>query len=129
MPPCFGCHQEQKDRFYGNPYQHGPTATGFCTICHNPHGTDNEFFVKKATWNLCTTCHYEKGSGRHVVSWGPSGQTHPTRQRPDPSRAGKELSCASCHNPHAAPGAKLWNFGAVRWMDLCRNCHAGIFGG
>lgn len=128
MPLCFGCHQEQKDRFYGNPYQHGPTATGFCTICHNPHGTDHEYFVKKAVWHLCTTCHFEKGTGRHVVAWGPNGQTHPTRHRQDPSRVGKELTCASCHNPHAAPGAKLWNFGATRWMDLCRNCHPAIFG-
>ena len=128
MPLCFGCHQEQKERFYGAPYQHGPTATGFCTICHNPHGTDHEYFVKKTVWNLCTTCHLEKGSGRHVISWGPRGQSHPTRERPDPSRVGKELSCASCHNPHAAPGAKLWNFGATRWLDLCRNCHPRIFG-
>ncbi|MBI3637021.1 MAG: hypothetical protein HY216_12555 [Candidatus Rokubacteria bacterium] len=128
MPLCFGCHQEQKERFLGAPYQHGPTATGFCTICHNPHGTDNEFFIKKAPWDLCTTCHFEKGSGRHVISWGPRGQSHPTRGRPDPSRVNRELSCASCHNPHAAPGPKLWNFNAVNWMDLCKNCHPWVFG-
>lgn len=129
MPLCFSCHQEQKDRFYGSPYQHGPTATGFCTLCHNPHGSEHGLFLKKAAWNLCTTCHFEKGSGRHVVSWGPSGQTHPTRGRPDPSRPNRELSCASCHNPHAAAGPKLWNFGATIWLDLCRNCHGRIFGG
>ncbi len=129
MPLCFGCHQEQKDRFYGSPYQHGPTATGFCTLCHNPHGSEHGLFLKKAAWDLCTTCHFEKGSGRHVVAWGPGGQTHPTRGRPDPVRANRELSCASCHNPHAAPGPKLWNFGATSWVDLCRNCHRRIIGG
>ncbi len=128
MPLCFGCHQEQKDRFYGSPYQHGPTATGYCTICHNPHGSDQQFFLKKAAWNLCTTCHFEKASGRHVISWGPRGQSHPTRGRPDPNRVGRELSCASCHNPHAAPAPKLWNFGATVWLDLCRNCHGWVFG-
>ena len=123
MPLCFSCHEEQKDRFYGSRYQHGPTATGRCTICHNPHGTDNQFFIKKAAWNLCTTCHFEKADGRHVISWGPSGQGHPTRGKRDPNRPTRELSCASCHNPHAAPAPKLWNFGAVSWLGLCRNCH------
>jgi predicted CXXCH cytochrome family protein len=128
MPLCFSCHAEQRDRFYGNRYQHGPTATGFCTICHNPHGTEHRFFLKKATWDLCTTCHAEKASGRHVISWGPRGQTHPTRGRPDPSRPGREVSCASCHNPHAAPSPKLWNFKATFYVELCRNCHGGLIG-
>lgn len=129
MPLCFSCHAEQKDRFYGSPYQHGPTATGRCTICHDPHGTDHPFFLKRAAWELCTTCHAEKATGRHVISWGPSGQTHPTRARPDPVRPERELSCASCHNPHAAPSPKLWNFNATFYLDLCRNCHRAILGG
>lgn len=128
MPLCFSCHQEQKDRFYGNPYQHGPTATGYCTICHNPHGSEHGFFLKKAVFNLCTTCHFEK-TGRHVISWGPTGQGHPLRGRRDPTRVNRELSCASCHNPHAAPAPRLWNFGATRWLDLCRNCHRDKLGG
>lgn len=129
MPLCFSCHIEQKEHFLGNRYQHGPTATGHCTICHDPHGTDQRFFIKKAAWDLCTTCHFEKASGRHVISWGPSGQGHPTRGKPDPTRPGRELSCASCHNPHAAPAPRLWNFKATMWLDLCRNCHGGIVGG
>lgn len=129
MPLCFSCHIEQQERFLGNRYQHGPTATGHCTICHDPHGTDHRFFIKKAAWNLCTTCHIEKASGRHVISWGPGGQSHPTRGKPDPTRPGRELSCASCHNPHAAPAPKLWNFKATIWLDLCRNCHSSLMGG
>lgn len=129
MPLCFGCHQEQKELFYGSPYQHGPTATGFCTICHNPHGTENGFFLKKAAWSLCTTCHFEKATGRHVVEWGPGGGGHPTQGRPDPKRPTRELACPSCHNPHAAPAPRLWNFGATQWLDLCRNCHGDKLGG
>ena len=129
MPLCFGCHEEQKESFWNNPYRHGPTATGFCTICHDPHGSEHGFFLKKAAWDLCTTCHAEKATGRHVVSWGPTGQTHPTRGRPDPVRPGRELSCASCHNPHAAPGAKLWNFGVTKWGELCTKCHRSLVGG
>lgn len=129
LPLCFSCHAEQKERFYGSRYQHGPTATGLCTICHSPHGTEEQFFLKKTAWELCTTCHAEKASGRHVISWGPQGQGHPTRGRPDPNRPDRELSCASCHNPHAAPGPKLWNFQATDWLELCRNCHARLMGG
>lgn len=126
MPLCFSCHVEQKERFYGERFQHGPTATGHCTICHSPHGTDEPFFLKKAAFDVCITCHSEKASGRHVISWGPTGQGHPTRGRPDPIRPGRELSCASCHNPHAAPGPRLWNFGATIWLELCRACHRSL---
>lgn len=128
LPLCFSCHAEQKDRLDTSPFQHGPTATGQCTICHNPHATDVTFLLKKAPWDLCTTCHAEKGTGRHVITWGPTGQGHPTRGRPDPTRPGQELSCASCHNPHAAPAPRLWNFRATVWLDLCRNCHRTIVG-
>ena len=129
MPLCFGCHEEQRDWFWNNKFRHGPTATGMCTICHDSHGSSQAYFLKKAAWDLCTTCHAEKGTGRHVVAWGPGGQTHPTRHRADPVRPERELSCASCHNPHAAPGAKLWNFGVTRWGDLCVRCHQSLGGG
>ena len=120
---CYGCHEAQKNYFFSSRYQHGPTATGMCTICHNPHGSENEFWLKKPRWDLCTTCHFEKASGRHVIAWGPTGDTHPTRGRPDPMRPERELACPSCHNPHAANSPKLWNFGATTLFQLCTTCH------
>ncbi|MBI4522572.1 MAG: hypothetical protein HY695_02030 [Deltaproteobacteria bacterium] len=120
---CYRCHTDQKDYFFSSPYQHGPTATGMCTICHNPHASDNEFWLKKPPWDLCTTCHTEKASGRHVIAWGPSGDTHPTRGRPDPMKPEREFSCRSCHNPHASKAPKLWNFNATTYMQLCQTCH------
>jgi predicted CXXCH cytochrome family protein len=120
---CFGCHTDLKDYFFSTPYQHGPTATGMCTICHNPHGTNNEFWLKKEPWDLCTTCHAEKASGRHVIAWGPSGQTHPTRGRPDPMKPEREFSCRSCHNPHASNMPKLWNYNVKSYFELCQVCH------
>jgi predicted CXXCH cytochrome family protein len=129
MPLCFSCHEEQKERFYGERFQHGPTATGMCVLCHSPHGSEHALLLRKAAFDLCTACHAEQGSGRHVIAWGPGGQSHPTRGRPDPVKLGQELSCASCHNPHAAPAPKLWNFKATLWLDLCRNCHRALLGG
>ena len=120
---CYACHIDQKNYFFSSAYQHGPTATGMCTICHNPHGSDNEFWLKKEPWNLCTTCHADKASGRHVIAWGPSGNTHPTRGRPDPMKPEREFSCRSCHNPHASNMPKLWNYNVNSYFELCQVCH------
>ena len=120
---CYGCHTDQRDYFFSSLYQHGPTSTGMCTICHNPHASDNEFWLKKPPWDLCTTCHAEKASGRHIIAWGPSGDSHPTRGRPDPMKPERELSCRSCHNPHASNAPKLWNFDATTAYQLCWTCH------
>ncbi|MFQ5849881.1 MAG: cytochrome c3 family protein [Candidatus Binatia bacterium] len=120
---CYRCHQTQKKSFFSSRYQHGPTATGMCTICHNPHGSEHVYWLKKAPWDLCTTCHVEKASGRHVIAWGPTGDTHPTRGRPDPMRPERELACPSCHNPHASNSPKLWKFGATTYYQLCWTCH------
>ena len=120
---CFRCHTDLKNYYYSANYQHGPTATGMCTICHSPHATDNEFWLKKPPWDLCTTCHTEKASGRHILAWGPTGNTHPTRGRPDPMKPEREFSCRSCHNPHASNSPKMWNFDARETYDLCWTCH------
>jgi predicted CXXCH cytochrome family protein len=120
---CYGCHTDQKSYFFSAKYQHGPTATGMCTICHNPHASNNEFWLKKPPWELCTTCHAEKASGRHILAWGPTGDTHPTRGRPDPMKPEREFSCRSCHNPHASNAPKLWNFDVTETYQLCWTCH------
>lgn len=120
---CYGCHIDQKNYFFSAQFQHGPTATGMCTICHNPHASDHEFWLKKEPWDLCTTCHSDKASGRHILAWGPTGDTHPTRGRPDPMKPEREFSCRSCHNPHASNAPKLWNFDATTAYQLCWTCH------
>lgn len=120
---CYTCHTAQRAYFFSAKYQHGPTSTGRCTICHNPHGSPNPFWLKRAPWDLCTSCHFEKATGRHVIAWGPGGDTHPTRGRPDPMRPERELACNSCHNPHAANSPYLWNFDARRHTELCQTCH------
>lgn len=120
---CYNCHTDQKEYFFSSRYQHGPTATGMCTICHNPHASDNEFWLKKPPWELCTTCHEDKASGRHIIAWGPSGDSHPTRGRPDPTKPEREFSCRSCHNPHASNSPNLWNFNATTGYQLCWVCH------
>jgi predicted CXXCH cytochrome family protein len=121
---CFGCHIEQKSRWERNKYQHGPFTTGNCTICHSPHASENPFNLHKPTWDLCINCHPDKGSGEHVVAALFGSYFHPTRGKPDPLRPGQELSCTSCHDPHASDAPKLWRLNVGSGFELCRKCHA-----
>lgn len=120
---CFSCHQEQRDLWKSKKYMHGPVTTGRCTICHNPHSSENAFGLHKATWYLCTTCHADRGSGKHVLGHSFSTEGHPTKDRPDPRRPGKELSCASCHDPHASGVPQMWVIDAGSSYELCGLCH------
>jgi len=120
---CFMCHVEQKMDWDSKKFAHGPVTIGRCTICHSPHSADNPFNLFKSTWALCTNCHKEKGSGKHVLGDSFSTEGHPTRNRKDPLRKGKELSCASCHEPHASNFPHLWAFDVQNLFELCRKCH------
>ncbi|MDH4027745.1 MAG: hypothetical protein OEU95_02795 [Nitrospirota bacterium] len=120
---CFKCHVEQRDDWSSKKVVHGPVNLGKCTICHSPHSANNPFNLFKPTWNLCTTCHAEKGSGQHVLGDSFSTGGHPTHGRPDPLRKGKELSCASCHEPHASNFLHLWAFDVQNLFELCKKCH------
>lgn len=120
---CFVCHKEKKEEWAPKKYWHGPTTTGDCTICHNPHATNNVSWLKKPAWELCVTCHKEKASGRHVVVGFVFGSSHPTKGRPDPLHPRKELSCASCHNPHASNSRSLFANDEISPNSLCQMCH------
>ncbi|BCB96000.1 hypothetical protein JZK55_09220 [Dissulfurispira thermophila] len=120
---CFVCHKEKKEEWMSKKYWHGPTATGKCSICHNPHATDNISWLKKPSWDLCVTCHEDRASGRHVIAGFVFGSSHPTKGRPDPLRPGKKLSCASCHNPHAANSRALFANDTISPGSLCQMCH------
>lgn len=120
---CFGCHIEQKNEWAGRKYTHGPVTLGKCAICHSPHASEYAFNLYKPTWDLCVTCHAEKANGRHVLGDSFSTEGHPTRNRPDPVRTGKELTCASCHQPHASNSPHLWAFDVQSMFELCQRCH------
>jgi predicted CXXCH cytochrome family protein len=120
---CFSCHTEQKSSWYSKKFIHGPVNMGKCAICHNPHASDYPFHLNKSSWDLCITCHYEKRTGLHVLGDTFSSKGHPTRGKPDPVRKGKELNCASCHDPHASDFPHLWQFDVESLLELCKKCH------
>jgi predicted CXXCH cytochrome family protein len=53
---CGKCH-EGKNRLR---FLHGPVAAGSCTVCHDPHGQTNRYFLVNQGEKLCLTCHTEK---------------------------------------------------------------------
>ncbi len=124
---CGTCHDtvaEWQSRKYG----HGPVNDGRCERCHNPHGSNNEFFLRKSIWNLCTTCHAEKATGKHVIPQIGFGRRtkdggHPTKDRKDPARPGRDLACSSCHNPHGSSGVFLLRMKGSMPFNVCQRCH------
>ncbi len=125
-PRCFKCHERVEDIMKHNRSDHGPTKLGRCNKCHNPHSSPNAFFLRKPIWKLCTTCHAEKASGKHVINafvFSRNKGGHPTRGRPDPSRPGRELVCSSCHNPHGSKGPFLLRTTGSTPFKVCKRCH------
>ncbi|MCK5138953.1 MAG: hypothetical protein KAQ85_03850 [Thermodesulfovibrionia bacterium] len=120
---CFNCHLEQKQDWTARKYIHGPVNTGNCAICHSPHASQYSFNLVEPTWDLCVSCHAGKETGRHIIAGYVYSDSHPTRGKPEPLRKGKELSCASCHNPHASDYPRLWALNARSAFVLCQKCH------
>lgn len=122
---CGSCH-DSVEEWQLRKYGHGPVNDGRCERCHNPHGSDNEFFLRKNIWDLCVTCHAEKASGKHVVSsfvFSRNAGAHPTKDRKDPARPGREFTCTSCHNPHGSSGIFLLRMKGTMAFGVCQRCH------
>lgn len=121
---CFRCHADIEQAMAKKAYRHGPAAAGRCTTCHDPHGSENQFWLKrKSVFEMCTNCHTEKATDRHVVLGFVYGDSHPMRGRPHPMKPGQEFGCSGCHNPHAAQARYLWQYDKTVREDLCRTCH------
>ncbi len=120
---CFSCHAEQKEDWSVRKNIHGPVNTGNCAICHSPHASENPFNLVQPSWDLCVSCHVGKDTGRHIIAGYVYSDSHPTRGKPDPLSPGKEMSCTSCHNPHASDYPKLWALNAQSAFVLCQKCH------
>jgi predicted CXXCH cytochrome family protein len=129
-PVCYSCHKSNKNKFdkkhlkhllaESGRFKHEPADSGRCNKCHNSHSEENEFYLRKPVWELCTGCHKDKIEGVHIIkTFG--RKRHPTHNKKDPSRPGKDLSCISCHNPHASNTSSLLQSNSV--FGLCGRCH------
>lgn len=118
---CSKCHSGELAAWQSEKFGHGPTLAGKCAICHNPHASDESFFLNMETSDLCGNCHMDKLLYPHVVS-GISSLGHPMKLKADGKRK-RNISCASCHSPHAEDNQYLLIKFTGQRMEFCRNCH------
>lgn len=116
---CLKCHNDVMSGLF----KHGPVDAGSCTLCHDPHASENAAWLRKPSWELCTTCHDEKATERHVLAGLKKKASHPTKHKRDPAQRGKRMTCVSCHKPHSAESRTLFAFGAKERFELCGFCH------
>jgi predicted CXXCH cytochrome family protein len=117
---CDKCHENKAMK----KNVHKPVEQGRCTYCHNVHMSDNtslitmrtpKFEIKHVN-DICVSCHLDLAVGVHLLA-GLEGP-HPMWKKPDPSRPNKEMSCASCHDPHSSDFPVL-----APKKNLCVICH------
>jgi len=121
---CFRCHLDIQGAMERKAFRHGPAAQGHCTTCHDPHGSDNRYWLRRPPFDVCTNCHAEKRTERHVVVGFAFGDSHPRKGRDHPLKPGTEFACPSCHNPHTGQSRFVWQFDSTSREALCRTCHA-----
>lgn len=101
---CFSCHDSMRAQLAAYKVPH-PAIDAGCTSCHDPHGSDQQFFLKDKTMDkTCSSCHEAKT--QEAVTHKPVG-----------------VSCALCHNPHGSANARLLKSPPP---ELCYGCHQKI---
>ncbi len=152
---CFSCHDgtvtwEGMYAFSTDRTMH-VTDSGVrgqdCDLCHDPHGADNNRFVKVAgNANFCRSCHQDAGPDDHPVdvdaratgvepedgTWDPDhGDFSGTRLwNSEGTAPGTFVKCLSCHATHGGvPGTEFnsmpFESSHEAFLPLCLNCHFG----
>ena len=110
---CYRCHTNQK-AWMELPHVHGPTGTGDCTVCHNPHGDKYKFQLwAPGDKELCVACHDDK---QYMLEHDRRFSIHGIVNG---------IGCTACHDPHATN----YRFQLYRPIQqLCTGCHTKLAG-
>jgi DmsE family decaheme c-type cytochrome len=104
---CLGCHADShRDDWEGGAHQRAEVS---CVGCHDVHARRDPMSDPLAQNQTCATCHRTQLADFRKIS------THPLRDG--------QMSCNSCHAPHAARDAG----GLLKsetTNQLCFDCHA-----
>ncbi|MBI3649604.1 MAG: hypothetical protein HY231_00990 [Acidobacteria bacterium] len=148
---CFTCHADKEEELKSKKFVHLPAKEADCVVCHNPHAADFSPVLKAETKSLCLSCHgmnvkHQKDADGKIklfsdtlvaVEFFDSARKillgrddkghpyigHPVSGVPDPSKAGAQLSCSSCHNPHAGNVRRMLR-NDLQGQALCQICHS-----
>ena len=103
-PPdlCYGCHD---NAMFTKKNVHPAIGMG-CTVCHNPHSSQNEKMLRAKPPDLCFSCHDQAEFTKKTVH--------------SPVKAGM---CLHCHSPHSSDQMMLLLKAPV---EVCLECHPGI---
>ncbi len=101
---CLQCHDSMADK-----YEHGPSAAGACTACHNPHGSGQKGLLHKPLQKLCLSCHEEFATDMNKATYIHS--------------AISDLDCSACHQPHSSGFPYLLK---GETSESCFECHNDI---
>jgi predicted CXXCH cytochrome family protein len=133
---CVTCHDTEDDAFRGS-HSNQPVATAECTLCHNPHGSDNAKLINNTVHGAlemgCETCHEEPEGETVVLQEGAGRETCLMCHAEIEEQMGTatvihgplemDSGCVNCHNPHATTSAKLLKRGPV---ETCFDCHTEL---
>ena len=112
---CFNCHTGKKDWFSRSAI-HGPLFMGGCTLCHDPHGSDQRYQLwADGSLDLCLSCH--SGMENLVSEKNRLPYVHGII-------FGK--GCVACHSPHASDQQYMLRKPV---NQLCLGCHPVLPGG
>jgi predicted CXXCH cytochrome family protein len=133
---CVTCHDTEDDAFRGS-HSNQPVAKAECTLCHNPHGSDNAKLINNTVHGAfemgCETCHEEPSGDAVVLQEGAGRETCLMCHAEVEEQMGEaqivhfplemDSGCVTCHNPHATTSAKLLKRGPVA---TCFECHTEL---
>ncbi len=120
---CVECHEDKLTEYRTSEFVHGPVEAGLCMVCHDPHASDVRAQLVLPAYDLCITCHEQVPKEPHVTRGAGSGGVHPLKGVTNPAGEGEDLSCASCHDPHAAASRQLFRWDVKMRFGLCEKCH------
>lgn len=86
LDQCGQCHA----RYFGEEVGHAPVAAGECSICHQPHRSDQPALLRMSILETCVECHDEPEDLSPAAHSGKAAE-----------------NCTSCHNAHFGTGMFL----------------------